>query len=401
MSRLAESDLRLTSVSGFARYRVCAIGSSYEGDRLVVSEFACLRHLPRPYNVPLKVLEDTPNAFEWGNVPVRSNDLHKLWRSATLCLVGGLGLASITVICIRLRLNLATVGFLYMIVVVLLSRMGDFVSSIFIAVAAACCLAYVAPPAASFRVDDPLDIVAIVAFLTTSVIIARLVSRLRKMAADAVLSVNRKLIDSEEREYTRIARDLNEDINQRVALVAFGLEQLGELEPAPSESVAEASLHTRELWQRVSEIGADIHAISNRLRSSNLEYLGIETSAKAFCEQFAELHQAEVEFKSHNVPNNVALEISFPLFRVLQEALLNSVKHSGKRHYEVELFGTSGTIHLTVSDSGSGFDPAAAILGRGLGLTSMRERLKLVKGELSIDSEALRGTKIHASVPLS
>lgn len=329
------------------------------------------------------------------------NDFHKLWRSAMLCLLGCLALALITAVCIRLHLNLATVGFLYMIVVVLLARMGNFVSSIFASIVAVFCLTYIAPPDDSFRVDDPLDIVAITAFLTVSVVIARLVSRLRKMADDALSSVHRKLIDAEEREYTRIAKELNEDINQRVALVAFGLEQLGEQEHTPSESVTEVSGHTRELWQRVSDIGADLHAISHRLRSSNLEYLGIEASAKSFCKEFAGEKKVEIGFKSHNVPSHVPLEISFPLFRVLQEALLNSAKHSGKRHFDVELFGTSNAIHLTVCDSGLGFDPGVAILGSGLGLTSMRERLKLVNGEFSIDSQALRGTKIHASAPLS
>ncbi len=368
---------------------------------MVVSEIVCLRRLPHRYIVRLKVWANDQPILESGNLKVGHSDFHKFWRSAKLCLVGGLGLALITIICTRLRLNLATIGFLYMIIVVLLSRAGDFVSSIFIAVAAVCCLSYVAPPAYSFRVDDRLDIVAIVAFLTTSVVIVGLVSRLRKMTEDAVVSVHRKLIDAEEREYTRIATELNEDINQRVALVAFGLEQLGEKELIATEPVGAASRHIRELWQRVSEIGADLHAISHRLRSSNLEYLGIETSAKAFCEEFANDQKVAIDFRSHGVPNHVPLEISFALFRVMQEAVLNSAKHSGKRNCEVELFGRSGAIHLTVRDSGFGFDPGAAIMGSGLGLTSMRERLKLVNGEFSIDSQAQRGTKIHASVPLS
>jgi signal transduction histidine kinase len=327
--------------------------------------------------------------------------MQRLRRSATLCVFGAIGLVSITFACYRLHFNVATAGFLYMIVVVLVSRMGDFVSSILVSVIAVFCLAHLAPPAYSFRVDDPLDVVAIIAFLTTSVVIARLVSKLRKMAEDARFSVHRKLIDAEEREYTRIATELNEDINQRVALVALDLDQLGELERTPSESVAEVNGHTRELSQRVSEIGADLHAISHRLRSSNLEYLGIETAAKTFCREFAAQRKVEIDFRSHNLPSHVPLEISFPLFRVLQEALLNSAKHSGERHFEVELFGTPGAIHLTVCDSGFGFDPGVATHGSGLGLTSMRERLKLVNGELSIDSLAQRGTKIHAAAPLT
>ena len=325
--------------------------------------------------------------------------MQRLGRSTTLCAVGAIGLVSITFVCYRLHFNVATAGFLYMIVVVLLSRMGDFVSSILVSVVAVFCLAHLAPPAYSLRVDDPLDVVAIIAFLTTAVVIARLVSKLRKMAEEARFTVHRKLIDAEERDYTRIARELNEDINQRVALVAVGLDQLGELEHTPSESLAEVNGHTRELRQRVSEINSDLYAISQRLRASNLEYLGLETVAKTFCSEFAAQRKVEIDFRSRDVPRHVPLEISFALFRVLQEALLNSAKHSGERHFEVELFGTSGAIHLTVCDSGFGFDPEVAVQGSGLGLTSMRERLKLVNGEFSIDSQAQRGTKIHASAP--
>ena len=327
--------------------------------------------------------------------------MQRLRRSATLCVFGAIGLVSITFACYRLHFNLATAGFLYMIVVVLLSRVGDFVSSIFVSVVAVFCLAYLARPAYSFRVDDPLDIVAIIAFLTTSVVIARLVSKLRKMAEDARFSLHRKLIDAEERGCIRIGKEISEDINQRVALVAFGLDQLGELEQSPSEFVAEVNRHTQELSRRLCEIGADLHALSHRLHSSNLEYLGIETAAKAFCREFAAQRKVEIDFRSRDLPSHVPLEISFPLFRVLQEALVNSAKHSGERHFEVELFGTPGAIHLTVCDSGFGFDPGVAAQGSGLGLTSMRERLKLVNGELSIDSLAQRGTRIHAAAPLT
>ena len=94
-------------------------------------------------------------------------------------------------------------------------------------------------------------------------------------------------------------------------------------------------------------------------------------------------------------------DISLCFFRVLQEALYNSAKHSGVRRFEVRLWGTSDEIHLTVKDSGAGFDREAAKTSRGLGLISREERLKLVKGSLSIDSQPKRGTTIHARVPLS
>jgi signal transduction histidine kinase len=89
------------------------------------------------------------------------------------------------------------------------------------------------------------------------------------------------------------------------------------------------------------------------------------------------------------------------LFRVLQEALHNSAKYSGVRHFEVRSWGTPNEVHLTVSDFGSGFDIDAAKAGRGLGLISMDERLKILNGTLSIHSQLMRGTTVHAFVPLS
>jgi Osmosensitive K+ channel histidine kinase len=116
---------------------------------------------------------------------------------------------------------------LYIIVVVFLARAGNLASSIVASIIAALCLAHLAPPAYSFRVDDPLDDVAIAAFLTTSLVIARLVYKLREMRDEAVSSVNRKLIEAEDKERTRIGKDLDHNISQRMTLLALQLQQLG------------------------------------------------------------------------------------------------------------------------------------------------------------------------------
>ncbi len=109
----------------------------------------------------------------------------------------------------------------------------------------------------------------------------------------------------------------------------------------------------------------------------------------------------EIDFQTHDLPSPLPPNISLCLYRVLQEALHNSAKHSGVRYIEVRLWGTSGEIHLTVEDSGKGFDTEAAKKGQGLGLISMEERLKLLNGTISVVSQPNRGTTIHARVPLS
>src|SRR5277367_1492671 len=137
-----------------------------------------------------------------------------LRRVGAKCLIGTLAVALITLGCYQIHWNLATVGFLYLIIIVLLSITSDFFSSAFVSILAIGCLDYFfAPPAFSIWVADPLNVVAIAAFLTTSLVITRQVFRLREMTDEALSSVHRKLIEADEREHTRIARELSEDIN--------------------------------------------------------------------------------------------------------------------------------------------------------------------------------------------
>jgi signal transduction histidine kinase len=120
-----------------------------------------------------------------------------------------------------------------------------------------------------------------------------------------------------------------------------------------------------------------------------------------FYKEFSDQQNVETNFKAHDLPAPLSPDISPCFFRVLQEALHNAAKHSGVRHFEVRLWGTSDEVHLTVRDSGAGLDREAARKGRGLGLVSMEERLKLLKGTLSIESQPKSGTTIPARVPLS
>jgi signal transduction histidine kinase len=122
---------------------------------------------------------------------------------------------------------------------------------------------------------------------------------------------------------------------------------------------------------------------------------------RGFCKEFGRQQNVEIDFRTRDLPRPLPADISLCLFRVLQEALRNSLKHSGVRHCEVELFEESNAIHLIVRDLGLGFSPEAAMSGRGLGLISMQERMKLVKGEFAIDSQPKCGTTIHAWVPFS
>jgi PAS domain S-box-containing protein len=220
----------------------------------------------------------------------------------------------------------------------------------------------------------------------------------RKLAEEALSTVSQKLIEAQEQERCRIARELHDDINQQLALLAINLESLKQGVPASAVGLAQ---RIGETSKQIAGIAEDIQALSHHLHSPKLEYLGLAVAAKSFCREFSDQQKVEITFHSENIPKELPQEISICLFRVLQEALQNATKHSGSRRFHVSLKNGTNEIELTVHDSGHGFDPEEAIKGRGLGMTSMRERLKLVNGELSIDSQFERGTTIKAHVPFS
>jgi PAS domain S-box-containing protein len=219
----------------------------------------------------------------------------------------------------------------------------------------------------------------------------------RKLAEEALSGMNRKLIEAHEQERNRIGRELHDDIVQRLALVAVQLDQVQQDIPG---SESELGGRIRDLRNQTTDIANDIQLLSHELHSSKLEYLGIVEATKNFCREFGERQRMDINFQSLDIPAALPTDISLPLFRVLQEALRNAAKHSGVKNFEVKLCGSAEEIQLTVSDLGVGFDSATTTKGTGLGLTSMQERLRLVGGELSINSQPQRGTTIHARVPL-
>jgi signal transduction histidine kinase len=209
---------------------------------------------------------------------------------------------------------------------------------------------------------------------------------------EALRRISGGLIEAQEQERRRIGRELHDDINQRLAMLAV---ELGQMNDSPSE--VKSRLH--ELRKQATEISNDVQALSHDLHSSRLEYLGVVGAIRSWCKEFAERQKMEIDFKS-DVSSILPIEIGICLFRVLQEALHNSVKHSGVRRFGVQLREDSGEIYLVISDLGRGFDVEAALQGKGLGLASMGERVRLVNGTISIDSKSMAGTTIHVRVPL-
>jgi signal transduction histidine kinase len=220
----------------------------------------------------------------------------------------------------------------------------------------------------------------------------------RKLADEAVAGMSRKLLEAQEQERRRIGRELHDDINQRLALLSVDIQRVREVSPI---TYGELRSRMDELGKRTSEISAVVQSLSHELHASRLEYLGLVSGMKGFCKEFGDKHKVEVAFDSDGVPAIVSQEISICLFRVMQEGLHNALKHSGVRFFDVKMHGSPTEIHLTVRDSGVGFDPELIRDTQGLGLISMQERVRLVQGTISITSKPHSGTKISVRVPLS
>jgi len=210
-------------------------------------------------------------------------------------------------------------------------------------------------------------------------------------------SLTERLLKAQEVERRRIARELHDDLNQSLALLALELDILGQVPPT---SAAETADRMQELSARVKELSSAVHDLSHRLHPSKLEQLGLVAALGGLCRELTQSHGLDVKFTHHLGPGMIPPDAVLCLYRIAQEALQNVVKHSGSHHGSVELSGTADVIRLRVTDDGVGFDPGPACGNVGLGLISMRERLLLVGGEITIDSRPSGGTRIDVCVPV-
>jgi len=218
----------------------------------------------------------------------------------------------------------------------------------------------------------------------------------RKEAEELLSTLSQRLIEAQEQERSRLARELHDDINQRLAVLLLSLEIAMKRQGSPTELREQLG----NAIETASTLASDVQSLSHRLHSSRLQTLGLERAAREVCREFSERSSMVIDFQSDDVAD-VREEVALCLYRVLQEALQNAVKHSGAPHIAVSLATDLNAIALTVQDSGVGFEAGKAFRGRGLGLVSMKERLKLVDGQLSIETRSPGGTTIRARVPLN
>jgi len=207
----------------------------------------------------------------------------------------------------------------------------------------------------------------------------------------------RGLIEAQERERERIGRLLHDDINQRLALLAM---KMTELQQSPPKSEVKLRGRIADCLDMVVEVSTAIADLSLNLDYSKLRHIGIAAAFRSFCKEVSKRENVNIIYTHENVPLSASDALSLCLFRVLQEALRNRIRHSRVREFRVHVSSTSHNIDLVISDSGVGFLPESVTQTAGLGLFSMRLRVGLMKGTCLVDSEPGRGTTVHACLPL-
>jgi PAS domain S-box-containing protein len=220
----------------------------------------------------------------------------------------------------------------------------------------------------------------------------------RKLSEEALLDMSGRLIAAHEEERARIARELHDDLSQRMALLQISLE---EFEHETHRLSADAKQRLHNIAGIATEVSSDIHNLSHELHPSKLDSLGLVAAVGGLSREITKQHGLKVQFTHSQVNQWIPKDVTLCLFRVVQEALRNAVNHSGSAEAQVALSGYGDRIELSVSDTGSGFDPEIVRGMAGIGLISMQERVRLVGGNISIESQISHGTRIYVRVPLA
>jgi signal transduction histidine kinase len=203
-----------------------------------------------------------------------------------------------------------------------------------------------------------------------------------------------RLIHAQEQERSRIGRELHDHISQMLGVLTIGLDQLRAADATP----AALGDSFERLRANAAEITDEIHGLSHRLHSSALDYLGLVPALQRLVQEFSARHGIAIDFAHGPLPAALPPDVALCLFRVTEESLTNIAKHSRAATAAVEVHADDEGIHLTIEDSGRGFDGGIE-RRHGLGFVSMRERLRIVSGTLHIDSTPSRGTTVTVWVP--
>lgn len=218
----------------------------------------------------------------------------------------------------------------------------------------------------------------------------------RRVAEDEASALARRLLTAHEDERRRLARDLHDDLSQRLAVIALDCAKLEwSLGEGPQKDSAIA------MRAELTRLAGDVHALSDQLHSSVLDELGLRHALELECERFSSREPIRAELTSYEVPSSLPGDVSVCLFRIAQEALRNAARHSQARTVSLSIACADGRVRMLVRDDGVGFDPARQRARQSLGHASMKERVALLKGTVGFMSAPGQGTTVEISVPLA
>ena len=235
----------------------------------------------------------------------------------------------------------------------------------------------------------------------TGLIIGLLVHRARRRQAESearaslarIRELGRRLLTAQETERTRIARELHDDINQRLAVLKLDLHQLSGIVQGPAGTLA------AEVMEYTDEIGKSVRNLSHQLYPAKLRLVGLVTALEGLVGEFSH-HGPTVTVTHENVPPSLPPDLALCVFRIVQEALQNALKHSQAASISVHVSGSPHRIAVTVVDDGVGFI-VDAVGNPGLGLISMGERVEAMGGTFNVVSSPQRGTSVNVSLPIA
>lgn len=206
------------------------------------------------------------------------------------------------------------------------------------------------------------------------------------------------LITAQDDERRRLSRELHDDITQQLAFLSI---ELGRLTAQRTYELEETRARIRTLQDQTLRMSNEVRRLSHGLHPSVIEDFGLSVALEEFCDEYASIHGVSVRFEGLVEDSQLSREGATCLYRLVQESLRNAVVHGRATEIYVELTTDPESIHLRVRDNGAGFETDGGRSKAGLGIISMKERIRLVRGTLELSSRPGQGTEITASVPLT
>jgi two-component system sensor histidine kinase UhpB len=200
-------------------------------------------------------------------------------------------------------------------------------------------------------------------------------------------------VDAIDDERARIARELHDGVGQKLAVLQMSLAHLAQSLPADTRAAV------LDVQAQVSELSGELHAISKELYPSRLQLLGLAKALEALCRETSHQSGLDIAFAGDAAVSDIGARESLYLYRIVQEAIQNIVKHSHARHASVRLVREARLLIVTISDLGTGFDDSQP--ASGLGMTNMRQRAQLLGGDISVQTRPGGGTRIRVGIPIA